>query len=56
MYISVSEKKSEALKISKSIYMAGNLIAKGERNSKIVKDKIYEVLKRLDVEYVRVVI
>ena len=24
--------------------MAGNLIAKGERDSKIVKDKIYEML------------
>ena len=35
--------------------MAGNLIAKGERDSKIVKDKIYEILENLDVEYVRVV-
>ena len=49
------EQKEEALKISKSIYMAGNLIAKGERDSKIVKDKIYEILENLDVEYVRVV-
>ena len=49
------EQKEEALKISKSIYMAGNLIAKGERDSKIIKDKIYEVLNGLDVEYVKVV-
>ena len=35
--------------------MAGNLISKGERDSKIVKDKIYEILENLDVEYVRVV-
>ena len=35
--------------------MAGNLIAKGERNSKIIKDKIYEVLENLDVEYIKVV-
>ena len=49
------EQKEEALKISKSIYMAGNLIAKGERDSKIVKDKIYEILENLDVEYVKVV-
>ncbi|MDX4035516.1 pantoate--beta-alanine ligase [Aliarcobacter skirrowii] len=49
------EQKEEALKISKSIYMAGNLIAKEERDSKVVKDKIYEVLNGLDVEYVKVV-
>ena len=54
VYLS-SEQKEEALKISKSIYMAGNLIAKGERNSKIIKDKIYEILENLDVEYVKVV-
>ena len=54
VYLS-AEQKEEALKISKSIYMAGNLIAKGERNSKIVKNKIYEVLNGLDVEYVKVV-
>lgn len=54
VYLS-AEQKEEALKISKSIYMAGNLIAKGERNSQIVKDKIYEVLSGLDVEYVKVV-
>ena len=46
------EQKEEALKISKSIYMAGNLITKGERDSKIVKDKIYEILENLDVESV----
>lgn len=54
VYLSI-EQKLEALKISKSIYMAGNLIAKGERDAKIVKDKIYEVLAPLDIEYVKVV-
>ncbi|RXI27789.1 pantoate--beta-alanine ligase [Aliarcobacter trophiarum] len=54
IYLSV-EQKEEALKISKSIYMAGNLISKGERSSKLVKNKIYEVLAGLDVEYVKVV-
>ena len=54
VYLS-AEQKQEALKISKSIYMAGNLIAKGERNSKVVKEKIYEVLENLDVEYVKIV-
>lgn len=49
------EQKQEALKISKSIYMAGNLISKGERDSKIVINKILEVLLGLDVEYVKVV-
>ena len=35
--------------------MAGNLIAKGERNSKVVKERIYEILENLDVEYVKIV-
>lgn len=49
------EQRVEALKISKSIYMAGNLISKGERSAAVVKNKIYEVLAGLDVEYVKVV-
>lgn len=49
------EQRVEALKISKSLYMAGNLISKGERSSNIVKNKIYEILDGLDVEYVKVV-
>lgn len=45
----------DALLISKSLYMAGSLIASGERNSQVVKDKIYEVMKTLEVEYVAIV-
>jgi pantoate--beta-alanine ligase len=35
--------------------MAGNLISKGERNSQVVKNKIYDIMSPLDVEYVAVV-
>lgn len=45
----------EALLISKSLYMAGSLISKGERDSQIVKNKIYDVMQSLDVEYVAIV-
>jgi pantoate--beta-alanine ligase len=45
----------DALLISKSLYMAGSLIASGERNVQAVKDKIYEIMKTLDVEYVAIV-
>jgi len=53
-YLSSSQKE-EALKISKSIYMAGNLISKGERDAQKIINKIYEVLNGLDIEYVKVV-
>ncbi|MCG3715138.1 pantoate--beta-alanine ligase, partial [Aliarcobacter butzleri] len=43
------------LLISKSLYMAGSLISSGERSVKAVKDKIYEVMSILDVEYVAIV-
>jgi pantoate--beta-alanine ligase len=48
------EQRLEALLISKSLYMAGSLISKGERDTKIVTNKIYEVMQRLDVEYVAI--
>ena len=35
--------------------MAGSLIASGERSVQAVKDKIYEIMKTLDVEYVAIV-
>ena len=47
--------RHDALLISKSLYMAGSLIAKGERDVKKVKDKIYEVMQTLEVEYVAIV-
>lgn len=49
------QQRQDALLISKSLYSAASLIAKGERNAKIVKEKIYEVMSILDVEYVAVV-
>ena len=35
--------------------MAGSLIASGERSVEAVKNKIYEILKTLDIEYVAIV-
>ena len=49
------EQRVEALLISKSLYMAGNLIANGQTNVEVIKDKIYEVMKTIDVEYVCIV-
>lgn len=54
VYLS-AQQRSDAVLISKSLYMAGNLISKGERNSQVVKNKIYDVMSPLDVEYVAVV-
>lgn len=50
-----SAQRKDALLISKALYMAGSLISKGQRDVKIVKDKIYETMKDLNVEYVAVV-
>ncbi len=50
-----STQRVDALLISKSLYMAGSLIASGERSVKAVKDKIHEIMKTLDVEYVSIV-
>ena len=50
-----STQRKDALLISKSLYMAGSLISKGERNAQIVKNKIYEIMSTLDVEYVAIV-
>lgn len=49
------KQREEALLISKSLYSAGALIAKGELNTNIVKNKILETMKTLDVEYVAIV-
>jgi pantoate--beta-alanine ligase len=54
VYLS-AQQRSDAVLISKSLYMAGNLISKGERNSQVVKNKIYDIMSPLDVEYVAVV-
>ena len=50
-----STQRHEALLISKSLYMAGSLISKGERDVQKVKDKIYEIMQTLEVEYVAIV-
>lgn len=47
--------RHDALLISKSLYMAGSLISKGERNVQKVKNKLYEVMQTLEVEYVAIV-
>lgn len=47
--------RQDALQISKSLYTAASLIAKGERSSKILKENILEVMKTLDVEYIAIV-
>jgi pantoate--beta-alanine ligase len=50
-----STQRTDALLISKSLYMAGSLIAKGERDVQKVKNKIYEIMQTLEVEYVAIV-
>jgi len=47
--------RQNALLISKALYMAGSLIASGELNTKAVKDKIYQIMASLDIEYVAIV-
>jgi pantoate--beta-alanine ligase len=54
IYLDATQRK-DALLISKSLYMAGSLISKGERNVQAVKNKIYEIMQTLDVEYVAIV-
>ena len=54
VYLDETQRKN-ALLISKSLYSAASLIAKGELDVKKVKEKIYEVMKDLDVEYVAIV-
>ena len=47
--------RKDALLLSQSLYTAGSLIAKGERDSNLVKNKIKDVMKDLDIEYVAIV-
>lgn len=54
IYLDETQRK-DALLISKSLYAAATLVAKNERDSKIIKNKIYEVMEKLDVEYVAIV-
>ena len=54
VYLNETQRK-EALFISKSLYAAATLVAKDIRDIKTIKDKIYEVMQTLDVEYVAIV-
>lgn len=54
VYLDETQRK-EALLISKSLYSAATLVAKGEKDSKLIKERIYEVMNTLDVEYVAIV-
>ena len=49
------EQRKDSLLLSQSLYTAASIIAKGEMNSSAVKNRIEEVLKNLDVEYVAIV-
>jgi len=54
IYLDEKQRK-DSLLISKSLYAAATLIAKNEKDIKVIKEKIYEVMKTLDVEYVAIV-
>ena len=54
IYLDATQRK-DALLISKSLYMAGSLIASGEKNINAVENKLYSIMQTLDVEYVAIV-
>ncbi len=54
VYLS-KEERQEALKIPKALYMASNLIAKGELSVSKIEDAMLEVLSPLEIGYVAVV-
>lgn len=54
VYLS-EEQRKDALLISKSLYAAATLVSKEETDAKVIKNKIYEVMEKLDVEYVAIV-
>ncbi|WP_122893936.1 pantoate--beta-alanine ligase [Arcobacter peruensis] len=54
VYLDEKQRK-EALLLSQSLYTAASLISKGELNSILVKRRIEEVLKDLDIEYAAIV-
>lgn len=49
------EQRKDALLISKSLYSAASLIAKNEFSIEVIKNRIYEVMEKLEVEYVAIV-
>jgi len=54
IYLDKTQRQNASL-ISKALYMAGSLIANGELNTKVIKDKIYQIMTSLDIEYVAIV-
>lgn len=54
IYLNEKQRK-DALLISKALYQAASLIGKSQTSSKIIKAKIYDTMKDLDVEYVEIV-
>ncbi len=54
IYLDETQRK-DSLLISKSLYAAATLIAKDERDTKVIKEKINEVMKTLELEYVAIV-
>ncbi len=54
IYLDQNQRK-DALLISKSLYSAATLVAKEQRDIKVIKEKIFEVMQGLDIEYVAIV-
>ena len=54
VYLDEKQRK-DALLISKSLYTAARLVADEEKDVKVIKEKIYEVMQGLDIEYVAIV-
>ena len=53
VYLSKSQRQ-EALKISKSLHEASRMLAKGERQSKVIRAKMLEILAPLEIGYVAI--
>ena len=50
-----TEQRKEALKISRSLTTAGNMIGSKEFDSNIIKNKMSEVMKGMEIEYIAIV-
>ena len=54
IYLDEKQRK-DALLISKSLYSAARLVANDQKDVKVIKNKIYEIMQDLDIEYVAIV-
>lgn len=54
IYLTTKDRQ-EALKICKSLTTAGNMIGNKEFNTKVIKEKMAEVMKGMDIEYISIV-